>query len=168
MSDDDSFASADELVIGGSQAPRSRRRWWIGGLALCVAGAGAGAAAWAAVAFLHQGAQPAEALPDSTLGYVSLDLDPSGGQKIEALKLARKFPGFKDKVGLKTDDDVRRWFFDQLADDSGCPIDFAEDVAPWLGSRVAMAAVGRDEPFPVVVVQTSDADKADAGLRKIT
>jgi len=168
MSDDDSFASADELVIGGSQAPRSRRRWWIGGLALCVAGAGAGAAAWAAVSFFDKGAQPADALPDSTLGYVSLDLDPSGGQKIEALKLARKFPGFKDKVGLGTGDDVRKWVFGQLAEDSGCKVDFEKDVAPWLGSRLAMAAVGHDKPFPVVVVQTSDAEQADAGLEKLT
>jgi hypothetical protein len=167
MSDDDSFASADELVIGGPGSPRRRRRWWIGGLALCVAGAGAGAAAWAAVSFFGTGAQPAEALPDSTLGYVGLDLDPSGGQKIEALKLARKFPALKEKVGLDSDDGLRKWVVEELAKDSGCTTDFEKDVEPWLGSRAAVAAVpldGHDDPALVGVLQITDEDAAEKGL----
>jgi hypothetical protein len=169
MSEHDSFASADELVIGGPGAPRphSRRRWWIGGLALCVAGAGAGAAAWAAVSFFGTGDQPAEALPDSTIGYLGIDLDPSGGQKLAALQVARKFPALKDQVGLGTGDDLRKWLFDGLSDGSDCAIDYARDIEPWLGSRAAFAAVGADKPFPVLVVQTTDADKAQAGLRKL-
>jgi hypothetical protein len=171
VSDDNSFQSApDELVIGGPEAPKSRKRWWIGGLALCLVGAGGGAAAWAAVGFFKTGEQPAAALPASTLGYVSIDLDPNGGQKIEALKLARKFPAFKEKVGLKSGDDLRKWIFDEIASDSGCSIDFAKDVEPWLGSRAAFAAVpvdGQDDPAPVAVLQVTDADKADAGLAKL-
>jgi hypothetical protein len=167
VSDDSTFEpGADHLEIGGPGASTSRRRWWIGGVGLGVLAIGGGAAAWAAASFFSQGSQPAEALPDSTIGYVSIDLDPSGGQKIAALKLARKFPAFKDKVGLQTDDDVRKWIFDKAAEGT-CDLDFEKDVAPWLGSRAAVAAVGADKPSPVVVVQTSDPDKAKDGVERL-
>jgi hypothetical protein len=167
VSDHNAFeAGADQLVIGGPSAPASRKRWWIGGAALGVLAIGGGVAAWAAASFFGQGSQPAEALPDSTIGYVSIDLDPSGGQKIAALRLARKFPAFKDKVGLQTGDDIRKWIFDKVAE-GNCDLDFDRDVAPWLGSRAAVAAVGADEPRPVVVVQTSDADKAKEGVKRL-
>lgn len=156
----------DQLVIGGPERQRSRRGWVLGAGAAVLA-VGGGAAAWAAVSFFGTGAQPAEVLPASTVGYVSVDLDPSGGQKIQALKLARKFPAFKEKVGLGTDDDLRRWLVEQVADDAGCDIDYGKDVEPWLGSRAAVAAVrvGQDEdPVPVLVLQTTDKGKAEDGL----
>ena len=70
-----------------------------------------GVGAWAAYNFLTTGPQPAEALPAKTLGYVSIDLDPSGGQKIEALQTLNKFPAFKDYVGINADDDLRKEIF---------------------------------------------------------
>ena len=76
------------LLIGGGIA------------ALAVLGVGA----WAAAQFFATGAQPSEALPASTIGYVSIDLDPSGAQKIEALRTLNKFPAFKDELDL----DARR------------------------------------------------------------
>jgi len=51
-----------------------------GATAVVVAGG-----AWAATSFFATGSQPAEALPDSTVAYASIDLDPSGGQKIVCL-----------------------------------------------------------------------------------
>src|SRR6478672_9786631 len=47
---------------------------------------------WAYLAFTQQGPQPAEALPASTVFYLSVDLDPSGGQKVAAIETLRKFP----------------------------------------------------------------------------
>ena len=61
--------------------------------ALVAGGAVVAGGAWAATSFFATGSQPAEALPDSTIAYFSVDLDPSGGQKIEAIKTLRKFPG---------------------------------------------------------------------------
>ena len=110
-----------------------------------------GAAAWGAWSFFATGPQPAEALPDSTVAYVSVDLDPSGGQKIEAVRTLRKFPAFKDRVGLETDDDIRERIFDELKDAAACDgLDYDDDVAPWLGDRMAYAAVdnGGDTPTP--------------------
>ena len=167
MSDQFNEPAADHLVIGGPLPSKGHKGWWIGGGVLGVLAVAGGASVWAAASFFGQGAQPAEALPDSTVGYVSIDLDPSGSQKIAALKLARKFPAFKDKVGLSADDDIRQWLFDKMVDETGCKLDFDKDVDPWLGSRAAVAAVGTDEPVPVVVVQTDDTGKAEAGVKKL-
>ncbi len=129
-----------------------------------------GGGIWAATSFFGSGPQPAEALPDSTIGYASIDLDPSGGQKIEAVKTLRKFPAFKDQIDLNTDDDIREKLFDEIQKDANCEgLDYADDIEPWLGDRAAVAAVdtGEDQPTPVLVVQVKDADKAEDGLAKI-
>jgi len=140
------------VIIGGAV---------VGGLAV------AGGAAWAAMSFLGTGAQPAEALPASTLGYVSVDLDPGGAQKIEAIRTLNKFPGFKEELDLETDDDLRRSLFDEIQGGEGCAnLDYAEDVETWLGSRAALAVVD-DTPTVAVVVQVSDAEAAEAGLEKL-
>ncbi|WP_374456667.1 DUF3352 domain-containing protein [Nocardioides sp.] len=134
----------------------------LGATAVVVAGG-----AWAATSFFATGSQPAEALPDSTVAYFSIDLDPSGGQKIEAIKTLRKFPGFTDKVDLETDDDLRERLFEEITKSGACEgLDYAEDVKPWLGSRAAFAAVdmGEDEPQVVAVVQVTDGAKAEDGM----
>jgi hypothetical protein len=138
--------------------------------ALVAGGAVVAGGAWAATSFFSTGSQPSEALPDSTVAYFSVDLDPSGGQKIEAIKTLRKFPGFTDKIDLETDDDLRERLFEEITASGGCEgLDYAEDVKPWLGSRAAMAAVdlGEDTPAPVGVVQVTDAGKAEAGVAKL-
>lgn len=126
-----------------------------------------GGAVWAASSFLGTGSQPAEAMPASTLGYVSIDLDPSGAQKIEAIKTLRKFPMFRDRIGLETDDDLRERLVEEIVKSGECEgLDYAEDVEPWLGDRAAMGAadLGGDTPAPILVVQVKDAGKAEDGL----
>jgi hypothetical protein len=138
--------------------------------AIVAGGAVVAGGAWAATSFFATGAQPAEALPDSTVAYFSVDLDPSGGQKIEAIKTLRKFPGFADNVDLETDDDLRERLFEEITASGECEgLDYAADVKPWLGSRAAMAAVdlGEDEPTAVGVIQTTDGGKAEDGLAKL-
>jgi hypothetical protein len=132
--------------------------------------AAVGVGAWAAYSFLSTGPQPAEALPADTLAYASIDLDPSGGQKIEALRTLNKFPAFEDEVGIGTEDDVLEAIFEKIQEEASCEsLDYADDVEPWLGERAAIAAVdlGEESPDPVFVLQVKDADKADAGLDQI-
>ena len=110
-----------------------------------------GAGAWAAVSFFQQGAQPAEALPSTTVAYASVDLDPSGSQKIDAFRTLDKFPAFKDQVDIHSVDDVRQKLGDELIKSLGCDgLTFADDIDPWLGNRAAVAAVdlGNPEPRP--------------------
>ncbi len=148
---------------------RSRKGLLIGGGVAVLALAGGGVWAW--TAFFSQGPQPAEALPDSTLAYVSIDLDPPGQQKVEAIKTLRKFPAFRDEIGLDTDDDVRKEIFGSLQDEGLCEdVDYDDDVEPWLGDRAAFALVdqGKDRPAPVFVVQIKDQDEAEDGLEKLT
>lgn len=148
----------------------NRRRLIALGAVVVAGGAVIAGGAWAATTFFATGSQPAEALPDSTIAYASVDLDPSGGQKIEAIKTLRKFPGFTDKIDLETDDDLRERFFEEIISSGECEgLDYAEDVKPWLGSRAAMAAVdlGEDQPAAVGVVQVTDAGQAEDGVAKL-
>lgn len=129
-----------------------------------------GGGVWAVTSFLATGAQPAEALPASTLAYASIDLDPSGTQKIEAMKTLRKFPEFRDKVGLDAGDDIREFLFEELILDTDCAdLDYAADIEPWLGDRSAVAAVdtGADVASPVLVFQVTDEAAAEVGLKSL-
>src|SRR3954469_1080201 len=123
---------AGEPLVEPAAQPRGRRRvWWVAGGVVALAGLGAGA--WAAMGFFQQGAQPAEALPSTTVAYLSLDLDPSGGQKIDAFRTLNKFPAFKDEVGIHSVDDVRQKLGDELIKGLDCDgLTFADDVDPWL------------------------------------
>ncbi len=126
--------------------PRSgrggRRKGLVIGGALVGFGALATGGVFAYSAYFASGPQPAEALPADTVGYLSVDLDPSGQQKLEALKTLRKFPAFKENAGLGTDDDLREKLFDSIQGDGVCPeVDYADDIEPWLGDRMAVAAV---------------------------
>lgn len=154
---------------GGGKG-RGARRGLIIGLVVGALALIGGGGVWAWMAYFKQGPQPAEALPDSTLAYFSVDLDPSGEQKIEALKTLRKFPGFKENVGLDTDDDVRERIFEEMQKSGTCTeLDYGDDVEPWLGDRAAVAVVdlGNEHPDPVFVLQVKDQDKAEDGLNKL-
>lgn len=162
-------SSAGATVSATERSSDTRKRLIaLGGLvgALVVGGG----AAWAASSFLGTGAQPAEAMPASTLGYVSIDLDPSGGQKIEAIQTLRKFPAFKEEIGLETDDDLREKLFEELMKSGECEgLDYAEDVEPWFGDRAALGAadLGGDTPAPILVVQVKDAGRAEEGMARL-
>ncbi len=147
---------------------RSRRTAWLVGGGL-VGALALGAGAWAAISFFSQGAQPAEALPSTTVAYASIDLDPSGSQKIDAFRTLNKFPAFKDKVGIHSVDDVRHKLGDELIKGLGCDLTFSADIDPWLGDRAAVAAVdlGHPNPDAVSVIQVTDDAKADAGLHRL-
>lgn len=159
-------SSAGSPVAPTERSTDSRKRILALGGLVGVLAVGGGAV-WAASSFLGAGAQPAEAMPASTLGYVSIDLDPSGGQKIEAIQTLRKFPAFKEQIGLEPDDDLRERLVEEIVKSGECEgLDYAKDVEPWLGDRAAVGAadLGGDTPTPIFVVQVKDAGKAEKGL----
>lgn len=156
---------------------RSRRRWIIGGLAAALV-AVLGGGAWAVWNVLSGGGpQPEDALPASTVALVSIDLDPSAGQKIEAISTLRKFPALKDRLGLNTQDDLRKFLFDKALDtaDGGTgtgackDVTFEKSAEPWMGERVGIALVdlGDEGPVPAVALAIDDADAATTGMRTI-
>ncbi|WP_344221511.1 DUF3352 domain-containing protein [Kribbella sancticallisti] len=127
-----------------------------------------------AYARLSGGDQPAAVLPGNAVGYARIDLNPSAGQKVAALRFLMKFPSAKEKIGLTSDnDDLRQKLFELIKKESGddlAAVDFDKDVKPWLGDRAGVAAVpGKDgeEPDGIVAVEVKDEGKANAGLDKL-
>lgn len=167
--DPPSALPADDTATAVSTTPaeparRSRKGLVIGGsiaAGLLVLG-GAGAAAYTLLD--GGGAQPEEALPASTVGYVRIDLDPSAEQKINLLRLANRLPDLSEDLGVEIDEDsdLKQVLVDAIAADGECEIDYSADVAPWIGERAALAAVpGADgEPQPVGLLAVTDEDTA--------
>ncbi len=157
----------DPAPPASSERSGSRRTALLAGGAVAVL-AIAGAGTWAAVSFLGSGAQPAEALPSGTLAYASVDLDPSGSQKIAAYRMLEKFPAIKEELdGFNADDDLRRKIFEQAECDG---LSYDDDVAPWIGTTFAVAAVdaGEDQPSPVGVLAVTDDAAAEKGLATLS
>jgi hypothetical protein len=130
--------------------------------------AGGGVAAWQFL--LAGGSRPAEVLPSSTFALATLDLDPSGGQKLEAIRTLRKFPSVREDTGLTDGSDPMKELFEEIQQQDSCKgLDYERDIEPWLGSRAAVGGVlmGDDKPAPVAALQVKDAEAARGGLEKL-
>jgi hypothetical protein len=146
---------------------RGRRTGLVAGAAVAVVAA-VGAGTYGVVQLLSGGSSAATAVPADAVAYVSVDLDPTASQKIEAFKILRKFPAIKKELGSR--DDIRKAVFEEIRKDDGCAdLDYAKDVEPWIGDRVAVAAVpdSKQGAAPLVVLQVTDQEKAKAGARAI-
>lgn len=152
-----------DIAVPVPRTPSGGRRFVASFAAAAVCLGAVGAGVWAWRSFMDQGAQPAEALPASTLAYASLDLDPPGGQKVEAFKALQKFPSIKKELGLDSVDDVQKSVVDELASDADCSLGYAT-FKPWLGDRMAAALVPLKKPEGVVVLQVADTSKAQTSL----
>lgn len=147
----------------GRQARTQRRRHkpvllagaGVVGLGLVVGAAGA---AWW---WFADGPQAAEAFPSSSLGYVGLTLDPSGGQQLEALRTLQRFPVISAELDLEGDArdvDVKETLGSAVLDSAPCQdLDYDQHLRPWLGDRVGLAALLVDgDPQPVLAVESTD------------
>jgi hypothetical protein len=160
--------TVDRLEPSGRPAGRSRRRAATVGIAAAAVLGVAAAGAWGVAQFLDGGTAAAAAVPQDALAYVSVDLDPDGGQKLEVARTLRKFPAIKEEIG--SGDDLRRWIFDAVSEDIPCDLDFGDDLDPWLGNKVAFAVLPGSEgkePVPMAAVEVKDEDAAEAGVAKI-
>jgi hypothetical protein len=163
-------APTDSSSPGGTTpGGRGRRTGLVAAAAVAVVAA-VGAGAYGVVSLMSGGSSPATAVPADAVGYVSLDLDPSASQKIEAFRILRKFPALKKELELGDGDDLRRTVFEEIVQSGECTdLDYARDVEPWIGDRVAVAAVpdSKQGALPLVVLQVKDQAEAKAGFRKI-
>ncbi len=153
---------------GAGTSGSGKRRTAIAAVVALVVSVVLGGGAFAAYkVFFDGGPRPAEVLPATTVAVVSIDLDPSAGQKIEALQTIRKFPQLKEDLGLDPSDDLRKFIVEE---GFGCDdVDFDTDVKPWIGKRAAFAAVdlGGDAPVPALALAITDQKKADAGFEDL-
>ncbi|MEV0287559.1 DUF3352 domain-containing protein [Kribbella sp. NPDC050820] len=124
---------------------------------------------------LNGGKQPAAVLPGNAVAYARVDLNPSAGQKVAAIRYLLKFPSVKENLGLTGEqDDLRQKLFESIkkyAGDDLADVDYEKDVKPWLGERAGLAALppadGKDEPVVVVAVEVKNEDEAAKGLDKL-
>ena len=158
---------APDGLAGGDQ-PRGRRGRTaaaVGGVLAVVAAGAGGAFAFGALG--GGGPQPESALPSTTVAFVKVDLDPSAGQKVDAIRFLRAFPQAREKVTEKSD--LREVAFTALQDEGQLKgVDYAREVAPWLGQRLALglvpAPVAKTEPTVVVALAVTDPAAARAHL----
>jgi hypothetical protein len=150
-------------------APRtvSHAKKIIVGAALAAVVAGGAVAAYAYTMLSSSGIQPERVLPANTVAFAKLDLDPAAGQKIAAYRLSSKFPAVSK--GAANLDDARDALLSEFFDEH-TELDYVTEIKPWLGDRVAVAAVpdadsgtGLD---PVLVVAYTDEAKMKAAFSK--
>ena len=147
-----------------------------GGKGWLMAGLGVGAAlligggAYAAVQFLGtDDAQPESVLPAGAAVYLRVDVDPSVGQKVAAVRF---FQGLDPQMQAALESgEWREYVWDTLAEEGRAPagLDYATDVEPWLGDRAGVAVVpdGEEQPIVAMALQVKDGDKALTSLDRV-
>jgi hypothetical protein len=115
------------------------------------------------------GDQPAGALPAGTAAYIAVDINPSVGQKIAAVRFLQ---GLDSEVtDVLQSEDVRKALFELGAEEEPAlaDIDYDRDIAPWLGDRLAIGVVPVEgqEPTVAMTLQVKDEEAADEGLRRL-
>lgn len=160
------MATVTEVPGGDVREPGRRTPWLlIGGGALATAVV-IGGGAYAATQLMGGGGdRPAAVLPGSAAAYMQVDLDPSAGEKVAAVRF---FQGLDPEMRQRlTDGEWREWVWEQLEEEYGAAedVDFATDIEPWLGDRAGVALLAPQDPEtgePVVAValQVKDGDQA--------
>ena len=165
----DATVDGDQSGVSTAAPRRTRRNLLWGGL-LAGALVIGGGTAFAVTTLSGGGAQPDEVLPGNAIAYVRMDIDPSAGQKIAAVRLLRKLPQVNDAVA--GGGDPRQKLFDSLQKDSADlkKVSYEQDIKPWLGDRLGVAVMPSEKSGDVNValaVQLKDEEKAKAGLDKL-
>ena len=148
---------------GGDLVEHQGRKPWLmigGGVA---AAALIGGGAYAATMLGGGGDRPSSVLPGNAAFYAQVDLDPSAGEKIAAVRF---FQGLDPELREQFDrGQWREWAWEQLRDevDGAEDIDFESDIEPWLGDRAGIAVLPQgdgEEPVVTLALQVQDGDAA--------
>jgi hypothetical protein len=156
----------DMLADGSTQRPRRNLAAIVVSLVAVLAVIGGGVAYVGYHKLASSGAQPDEWAPASSIAYVKLDLDPAASEKIAALRFEQKFP---DAPHVTSVDALKDALLSEAFDQPSSNIDYATDIKPWLGNRVAVAAYpdASGKIQPIGILQIKDATQAQAGLAKL-
>jgi hypothetical protein len=169
----DQMVMHDAVETSGQKpAGRVKTLALVGGLVAIVGGTAVAGGGWLAFSKLNGGGpQPESVLPADTFAFVKVDMNPSGAQKVAAVRFALRFPEAKGKVTETSD--LRKVAFEKMQEDGEFKdLDYATDVAPWLGERFAVGVLPgagpKEEPIAVLVLAVTDEDKAKASLPQLT
>ncbi|HEV2886632.1 MAG TPA: DUF3352 domain-containing protein, partial [Jatrophihabitans sp.] len=140
----------------------------IAGVGVVAVLAGGAVAAYAYTVLASGGIQPERVLPATTVAFAKLDLDPAAGQKIAAYRLSAKFPAIS-KGASNLDEEKHAILSEFFGDESD--LDYTTEIKPWLGDRIAVAAVpdsGSDSGLdPVLAVAYTNEAKMKAAFSKV-
>jgi hypothetical protein len=101
--------------------------------------------------------------PANTAAYVNVYLQPSAGQQMNLSGLIGRLPGFADEASLdeKVDQVVQNLL-------SGTGIDYREQIKPWLGDQIAIAAwpaaSATDDAPVAIIAEVTDPEAARVAL----
>jgi hypothetical protein len=98
--------------------------------------------------------------PAGSQFYAEVDLDPSGDQKQAIDELIGKFPG-EGSAGERL-----RGLIEKGLRESDAPINFENDVEPWLGDSAAFFVGARNPEASAALLATTDEDAARDALEK--
>ncbi|HEX6056392.1 MAG TPA: DUF3352 domain-containing protein, partial [Intrasporangium sp.] len=164
----DPSSSAGDAGPAAPPRRRTSRALLVGGVAtVLVLGVGG---AFAIQQLSGSGQRPSDVLPGDTFGYVQVDIDPSAGQKLAAVRFLGKIPEIKD---LESGDARQKlWDLAVAESDEAClkDFDFSRDIDPWLGDRVGLGlrpGGTPDDPNVVVALQVKDQDQAMSTLGRL-
>lgn len=168
----------DQLVMpdvvgdpGQKSGSRVKTLALVGGLVAIVGGTAVVGGGWLAFSKLNGGGpQPESILPADTIAFAKVDMNPSGAQKLAAVRFAMRFPDAKGKVTETSD--LRKVAFEKMQEDGGFKgLRYDSDVAPWIGDRFGVGllpgATAKDKPIAVMVLAVTDEDKAKAALPQL-
>ncbi|GAB3875985.1 DUF3352 domain-containing protein [Terrabacter terrigena] len=151
------------------QPGRKRTGLMVGALATVLVLGGAGV--FAAQTLSGSGPQPSDVLPGDAYAYLRVDIDPSAGQKIAAVRFLGKLDAVKDTLGS---DDPRKKLWEMASKNAGddClrKITYDKDIEPWLGDRLGAAirpGGTSDTPNVAVAIQVKDEAVAKDTLTKL-
>ncbi len=160
------LGGADILASGPIERPRRNLGAIVVSLVAVLAVIGGGVAYVGYHKLASSGAQPDEWAPASSIAYIKIDLDPAASEKVAALRFERNFP---HAPHVTSADQLKDSLLSAAFDRSSSEIDYATDIKPWLGDRVAVAlypdASGKVQP--VGILQVKDAALAKVGLTKL-
>jgi len=164
----DPSSSEGDATPASPPRRRTSRALLVGGVAtVLVLGVGG---AVAIQQLSGSGPRPSDVLPGDTFGYVQVDIDPSAGQKLAAVRFLGKIPEIKD---LESGDTRKKlWDLAVAKSDDDCvkDFDFARDIDPWLGDRVGLGlrpGGTADDPNVVAALQVKDQDQAMSMLGRL-
>jgi hypothetical protein len=158
--------SGDILAAGSIEPPRRNVAAIVVSLVAVLAVIAGGVAYVGYHKLASSGAQPDQWAPSSSIAYIKIDLDPAASEKIAALRFEQKFP---DAPHVTSADQLKDALLSEAFAQPSTDIDYATDIKPWLGDRVALAVYpeASGEIRIVGILQVKDATQAKAGLTKL-
>lgn len=129
--------------------------------------AGGAFAAYKVGVFGAPGVQPSSLAPANSVAFMAVDLNPSAKAKLGAYEFSQAFESGKEFSKATFKDDLLAKVFAESDLDT---IDYATEVAPWVGDRMAMAAVPapdtEDGVTGLAIIEYTDEEAAEAALTK--